>query len=288
MRSRTASELSTMTLSNATATRREGATCPTADGIVVPGHASDAAWFVALCLTLTLAATLASAAIPTLVPFALALGPAVIALALAWHEGPGSVRRLLHSLTIRPTDRRWYLVLAIPLVWAIAVVVVVVALGRSDADPFGRLGPSALVVPLVVLLPAFAEELAWRGFALTRAMAVMTPLRASLLLAIPWALMHLVLQLPGGINEGVAVWPTIVSIVAYSVILSWIFIGTGGSVLITALVHTGLNGVVPLMTGLDAETAWAARAVVAAIIAIIVIRRGGLEGTRQIPGQMGV
>jgi uncharacterized protein len=264
-----------------------GPTAHTAPGIVAPGHASDAAWFVALCLALTLAASVASAAIPALVPFVLALGPAVIALALAWHEGHGSVRRLLRTLTIRPTDRRWYLVLAIPLGWALAVVAVVVALGRSDADPFARLGPSALIVPLVVLLPAFAEELAWRGFALPRAMAVMSPLRASLLLAIPWALMHLVLQLPGGMNAGVAIWPTIVSIAAYSIILTWIFIGTGGSVLITALVHTGLNGVAPLMAGLDTETVWATRAVVAAIIAIIVVGRGGLDAARRTTGQTG-
>lgn len=242
-----------------------------------PLPASGAAWFVGLCLALTALAALASAAMPALVPFALALVPALIALGLARREGHAAVRRVLRSLSIRPADRRWYLVLTIPVLWALGVVAVAAALGRSDPGPFDKLTTTALIIPLVVLLPAFAEELAWRGFALPRAMTVMSPLRASLLLAIPWALMHLVLQLPGGVNAEVAVWPTIVSIFAYSVILTWIFIGTGGSVLITALVHTGLNGIVPLMWGVDPEAAWAIRAVLAAIIAVTVIALGGLR-----------
>ena len=110
-------------------------------------------------------------------------------------------------------------------------------------------------------------------------MASMSALRASLLLAIPWALMHLDLQLPGGVNASVSAWPTVVSIAAYSIVLTWVFIGTGGSVLISALVHAGLNGVTPLMSGLNTETAWEIRAVVAAIIALTVVGLGGLRKT---------
>lgn len=239
--------------------------------------ASGAIWFVVCSVLLTAVAAVASRAMPAMVPFALALGPAFIAVGLAWREGHGALRRLLHSLTIRPKDRRWYLVVVLPVAWALATVAVAVALGRASTGLFDTLTPAALAVPFVVLVPALFEELAWRGFALPRAMTVLSPLAASLLLAIPWALMHLVLQLPGGINASVSWWPTIVSILAYSVILTWIYIGTGGSVLITALVHTGLNGVVPLMWGLNTETAWEIRAVLAALIAITIVAMGGLR-----------
>jgi membrane protease YdiL (CAAX protease family) len=256
---------------------------------VLTGHAdakrlpaSGAAWFVALCLVLAAVGAALSAAMPAVVPFALALGPAFIAIGLAWREGDGALRRLLRLLITLPSDRRWYLVLLIPIGWALATIAVAVALGEPSAGLFDELGPTALIVPLVVLIPAFAEELAWRGYALPRAMTIMSPLRASLLLAVPWMAMHLVLHLPGGTLASAALWGTVVSILAYSVILTWIFIGTGGSVLITALVHTGLNGVVPLMWGVDSDAAWAIRAVLAGIIAIIVVALGGLRQAKPV------
>ena len=105
----------------------------------------------------------------------------------------------------------------------------------------------------------------------------MSPLRASLVLAVPWTIMHLVLQLPGGVNEGAAVWPTVLSLFAYSVVLTWVFVGTGGSVLLSAFVHAGLNGVVPIMWGVDLETSWAFRAVIAAVIALAIVLLGGFR-----------
>ena len=250
----------------------------TTDSVPAAGRKAIGAlsWFVGLCLALAALSAIASAAAPALVPFALAMGPAFIAVGLAWRERGGAVRRLRHSLAIRPARARWYLVLALPVALAYTTIAVAIVLGQSTVGLFDKLTPAALAIPLVVLLPAFAEELAWRGYALPRALAVMSPLTAGLVLAVPWTLMHLVLQLPGGMNEAAAVWPTIVSIFAYSVLLTWVYVRTGGSVLMTALVHTGLNGVVPLMWGLDPATSWAIRAVLAAAIAVTVVALGGL------------
>ena len=236
-----------------------------------------AAGFVALCLALAGMAALVSPAAPALVPFVLALGPAFIAGVLAWREGGGALGRLKRSLTLRPADPRWYLVILIPIAWALTVIAAAIALGEPTAGLFATLGPTALIVPLVVLIPAFAEEVAWRGFAVPRLLTVMSPLAASLLLAIPWTVMHLVLLLPGGVNEGAELWPSVLSLFAYSVVLTWVFVGSGGSVLLAALVHTGLNGVVPLMAGVDGDLSWELRAVVAAVIAVAVIGLGGFR-----------
>ena len=240
-------------------------------------RASGATWFVAFCLLIAAVSALASGAMQAIVPFALALLPAVIAIGLAWREGHGALRRLLHSLTIRPEDRRWYLVLLLPVAWALAVIAIAVALGQPGRSLFDHLSPTALIVPLVVFLPAVAEELAWRGFAVPRVMVVMSPLRAALVLGIPWALIHVVLQLPGGVNESAAVLPGIVALFSYSIILTWVYLGTGGSVLMAALVHMGLNAVVPLMSGLDPELAWDLRAVVAMLIALAIVGLGGFR-----------
>ena len=75
----------------------------------------------------------------------------------------------------------------------------------------------------------------------------------------------------------------IVSIFAYSIVLTWVYIGTGGSVLMTALLHAGLNGVAPVMAGVDQDNAWIIRNVLAAVIAVAVIALGGLRRRQAAP-----
>src|SRR5687767_8188483 len=95
------------------------------------------AWFFALSLALALVATVAGAP-AALVPFILALGPTVIAVALASREGHGALGRLRHSLTLRPPRRRWYLVLGLPIVWALATVGIAVLMGTPAAGLFDK------------------------------------------------------------------------------------------------------------------------------------------------------
>ena len=239
--------------------------------------------FVVLSMVLAAGGALATSTMSAVVPFMLALVPAAIAIGIASFEGSGSVGRLIRLLWRRPNRRAWYLVVALPVAWALATVAIGVALGRSSNDLFKDVMPGVLIVPLVVFLPALAEELAWRGFAIPRLATVMSPLQAALVLSLPWVVMHLVLQLPGGMNEGVAIWPTVADLIAYSVVLTWIFVRSGGSVLLAALVHAGFNGVVPLMRGIDADTSWAIRGVVAVAIAILVVALGGFRGTACTP-----
>jgi uncharacterized protein len=234
---------------------------------------SVAAFFA---LSLALAAFAYIAALPpALMPFVLAAGPTVIAIALAMREG--AARRLFRSLTIRPRRAIWYLALIVPLVWAFATVGIAVVLGQPTIGLFDKVFPAIVIVPLVVLLPAFIEELAWRGFVMPRLMSVMSPLKAALLLAVPWTLVHVILFLPGQQYDFLAIWPMVLSIFAYSVILTWIYIGTGGSVLMTALVHALLNGLAPLMAGFDNDLSWAIRNILAAGIAIGLVAIGGFR-----------
>ncbi len=245
----------------------------------------EVAWFVGLSLALGGGAVVVG--VPTaFLPFILAIGPLVIALTLAWREGHGALPTLLHSLVIRPSDRRWYLVLAIPLLWSLATVAVAVGLGEPSGGLFDAAFPAVLIVPIVVLIPAFAEELAWRGFALPRLMSSMSPLRAGLLLAIPWALIHGFLFLPGQWYGDLAAWPMVLSIFSYSILLTWIYVGTGGSVLMTALFHAALNGVAPIMAGVDTDNSWIIRNVLAACIAVTLVALGGLRHEAPTPGAL--
>lgn len=241
----------------------------------------DAAWFVGITLAfaaIASVAVIASGAQPTLLAFALALPPALIAIALAWREGNGAVGRLFRQLTVRPKNPVWYLVLLIPLGAFLAVDAIAIAFGAPVDGLFDDLFPAVLIVPLVVLLPAFAEEIAWRGYALPRTLTAMSPLQAALVLGIPWALIHLPLYWPGQMNSGSAVWSMVTQVISFSVVLTWIYVGTGGSVLMTGLFHALLNGLVPLTNGLDPFLAWDIRGVVFPIVAILVVALGGFRG----------
>ena len=232
--------------------------------------------FAALSVALAAGATYGGVT-PALVPFVMAFGPTVFALAFAWREGGGAVRRLLRTGVTRPSRRAWYLIVALPFAWALAVVGVAIALGDPATGVFDKVFPAIVIVPFIVLLPAFAEEIAWRGYAVNRLLPSMSPLAAALLLGAPWALIHVFLQLPGQMNAGLEVWPTLLSLMAYSIILTGIYVASGGSVLLTALVHAGLNGVAPLMAGLDTDRTWIIRAVLAAGIAVAIVAAGWLR-----------
>jgi len=233
-----------------------------------------------LVLTFAIAALAAGIAIAApgaggIVPFLLALGPAVVAIGLAWREG--SIGQLRAAMTRRPTDRRWYAALALPIVVSLAVVPVAAALGTPTTGILGSLTPVALIIPLVVLVPAFAEELAWRGFALAGLLRTMSPLAAALTIAVPWTAMHLVLYLPGQQYAGSALWPSIVSVASLAVLTAWIYVGSGGSVLMAGLFHWLSNASTPLTWSVEPDVAWAVRAVIVAVLAIGVVALGGLR-----------
>jgi CAAX protease family protein len=240
--------------------------------------ATGAAWYVGFTLAFAALATVAVVGLgapPTLLAFALALPPLFIATGLAWHEGHGAIGRLFRQLTVRPADPKWYLALLIPAIGFLAVDAVAIVLGAPTAGLFDDLFPAILIVPLVVLVPAFAEEIGWRGYALPRAMTVMSPLRAAIVLGIPWSLIHIPLYLPGQMNGGSAVWSMLTQIISYSIILTWLYVGTGGSVLMTGLFHALLNGMVPLTNGLDPLMAWDIRGVVFPVVAAVILALGG-------------
>jgi uncharacterized protein len=243
-------------------------------------------WFVAITLGVALLVTgavVASSADPNLLAFPLAFAPAVIAVGLAWREGHGAVGALLRQLTVLPKRPIWYLVLLLPAAAFLAVAVIAIALGEPVDGLFDGLVPAIVIVPLVVLIPAFTEEIAWRGFALPRAMTAMTPLRAALVLGVPWTLIHVGLFLPGQMNAGAAYWSMATQIMSLSVILAWVYLGTGRSVLMAALVHALFNGMVPLTGGIEPELAWAIRGVVWPVMAIAVVALGGFRGLERSP-----
>lgn len=90
----------------------------------------------------------------------------------------------------------------------------------------------------------YGEEVGWRGFALPRLQQQMSALSASLLLAVLWSLWHWPLFLyragyTGMDMAGVSGW--LFSMLTGSVLLTWLYNSSGGSLLVCAIFHCTID-----------------------------------------------
>jgi membrane protease YdiL (CAAX protease family) len=207
-------------------------------------------------------------------PFALVIVIPVAAIASAWLVGGTSTVRGLFARVVRwRVPLRWYvLAVGIPLLGTLAIVAAGVLLGQAGPDDIvGGLTASAIVVPLVVILPALFEEFAWRGFGVEmmlergHSFAV-----AALGIGVVFTVIHVPLYLPGQLYEGLPLWPLFLILMGYAVVLAWIYVGSGRSSLLAGISHAALNGFVPLTAGLAEVWVWQARGIIFALIGVAI------------------
>lgn len=209
-----------------------------------------------------------------LTPFVLVLIPPVAALLVtAAGGGTAAVKSLFGRMARWRIGWYWYLAaLGIPVIEKLVVDLAGVVAGVTTPDRLvGALTVSALIIPLVVLLPALLEEFGWRGFGVQTAVdGGRSPAWAAAVVGVVFVLLHVPLYLPGQLYDGLPWWPLPIILLAGSVLLTWIYLRTG-SALLAGLMHASLNATVPLTWGLDAAWVWQARAVVLGVIAVVVV-----------------
>jgi membrane protease YdiL (CAAX protease family) len=213
----------------------------------------------------------------------IAFGPFLAAiLVLALTTGKGGVVTLLRRMVrwrVRPV---WYAV-ALLLPVAIsggAALLNVVVLGASAPSP-AELGAWSGLVPtffLLLLVPGIGgawEEPGWRGYALPKLQGGHSALLASLILGVVWAFWHLPLMVIGQIHLSDPVF-----IVAWTVVFTWVFNNTNGSVLIAMLMHNMHNVISggyfsAMFSGADwVRQGWLLVALWCAVAAIVVVVNG--------------
>jgi membrane protease YdiL (CAAX protease family) len=222
-------------------------------------------------------------------PFVLVLIPAVAAIAVGWASGGRrEVGALAGRLFVWRVNPWWYVAaLGIPVAEKLTVDLVGTLLGFSTPGRLvGALSASALLVPVVVLLPALLEELGWRGFGVQAALEQgRSPAWAALVVGLIFLLLHVPLYLPGQLYDGLPLWPAPLILLASSVLLTWIYVGTS-SALLAGLMHAALNASVPLTWGLDPAWVWQARAITLTLTSglLIAIYIKKVRHTRVGPG----
>ena len=178
------------------------------------------------------------------------LGPMLAAVIVAFlAQGQPGLARLAKRCA---AGGRWLLIaIVIPaglFVLATAIIAVFygapiqwASIGRSTEFPDL---PRSIYWLANVIFYGFGEEVGWRGFALPRLQSHTSALRASLWLALGWAGWHVPLFAfsPGLANLGLAgAGGWLVSVVLGSILLTWLFNSSGGSIGAVALFHAALD-----------------------------------------------
>ena len=167
----------------------------------------------------------------------------VAILLIAILHGTSGVGKLLRRLLMWRIGLRWYVVvLAVPMLVPLALGLSVLLGGASPVVDATVISVLALFVFSIFPGSALGEELGWRGFALPHLQAGRGALGASIILGLLWGFWHLPLWLIGTESSPPGLFPAFaVSAIALSVILTWMYNSTGGSLLIVVLLHASSN-----------------------------------------------
>ena len=151
---------------------------------------------------------------------------------------------------IKPKGAFGYYLLALVLVPAIWLIGNLLSRALGMEVPFSRYPVvDAKLLAMVILFFLYnvtygglSEEPGWRGFALPRLQAKFSPLVSSLILGVIWAVWHAPGKFGGieasSLSDTLVEW---VLIVLVTIIFTWLFNRTKGSILVTALIHPAMN-----------------------------------------------
>lgn len=227
-------------------------------------------------------------------------GPSIAALILAVALGGGELGRLLGGFSLSRVSITWALVaILLPLgMVGVAVAISVGAMGGATPVFTTAIIGTLLAewVRVLFLGGPLEEELGWRGFALPRMQAQRSAFSASLMLGLIWGLWHIPLYFVSGTGQAetiagggsgaapMLIGAFVVWTMGLSVLFTWLFNVTRGSLIVAILFHASVNlgAFVPGAIG-STGAASTLYALVTWIVALLVVWRytgGTLAGDR--------
>lgn len=174
--------------------------------------------------------------------------PSATALFLTWkHSGKAGLLQLLKRAIRWRVSPLWY-VFAIfgPAVIMLLAMGGYILLGGTEPDfvPFGARWLIVTINFVLVLLIGgpLGEEFGWRGLALPALEAKYGALWGSLLLGVIWTVWHLPLFfITASAQYGMSFWLFALLTLALCILMTWIYHGSGDSLLLVMLFHAAVN-----------------------------------------------
>jgi membrane protease YdiL (CAAX protease family) len=173
------------------------------------------------------------------------LMPCITAFVLtAISEGKTGIKTLWRRFRNRNLSLKWLLVvlLTFPVFWLI-VNLVYRTLDHQDYPVFDLPNPPWKLITMFItyFIYAMGEEFGWRGYVLPRLQARWSALTSSILVGLLWAGYHLGSYILTGSHAGLTFWEYAFRIILLSIMYTWIFNNTKGSVLAVVLFHAASN-----------------------------------------------
>jgi membrane protease YdiL (CAAX protease family) len=199
----------------------------------------------------------------------------------AWTAGRSGLKDIFARMTRWRIPWRWWFVAFTPLLFLALVVVTMAIVGQAlpTVADFGRFGglPQLGVVPTalaIIILNGIGEEAGWRGYAQDRLQRRMSPLAATLVVAVFWAAWHtpyffLLASYSGFDTFTLVMFP--LGLTSGAVILAWLYNRSGRSVLLVAVWHGLYNVAVGTVGGTGTIAAAVSAAVMVGAVAIVIL-----------------
>jgi CAAX protease family protein len=202
-------------------------------------------------------------------------GPAMAAIIVtAWTVGRPGVRDLLSRMGRWRVGLRWWLAALSPVIFLGIGMAALVLAGKpvpraAEFASFSGIAPIGIAaVVLLIILGAVGEETGWRGYALPQLQRRFSPLASSMILAVLWFAWHIPQFLIIATYRDFAPMQYVgmlLGLICGAVVLTWLYNGSGGSILLVAVWH-GLYNVV--------SATQAATGLLAAVVSTLIMIQG--------------
>ena len=176
-----------------------------------------------------------------------AWGPFVSAILLTfWYQRGKGVLGLLKKGVNYRFAKKWWIptILLCPLIIGGSLGIAALA-GENIPELYWITDPSLILVNFFVILftgGPLQEEFGWRGYALPRLQSRFNALVSSIIIGFMWGLWHLPYFFIGTeLTYAYGIIPQIITAILLSILLTWLFNNTGGSILVSLLFHNMFN-----------------------------------------------
>ena len=211
-------------------------------------------------------------------------GPTLAAIIVTRIEGEGAaIRRLFNGLSVWRVAAQWYVfILIFPVVIRLLAVSVDFLMGGIlpvfASSEFATSGDNPILLFIGILFQAgIAEEIGWRGYALPKLQTRYNVLVSSLMLGFAWGLWHFH-PMNWSALAPVGLWYLLTTI-PFTIVFTWVYNNTKGSLLIAVLFHTASNfsdwlvPIVPFLTPAGALRPFIVKCAIMWMTALLIIAR---------------
>jgi membrane protease YdiL (CAAX protease family) len=191
--------------------------------------------------------------------------------------GRAALRKLFGRFVPRQAAILWsiFILIAYPLAGIAAGEIAMLFGGPPVRFPNWPHFYASLLPALFVDPGPLGEELGWRGFALPRMLERWPPLTASLILGLIWGLWHLPAFFIAGLPKmSLALPALLLGTLSISVIDTWIFLRSNGSLLPMIVVHLMTNHCFKML-----GVSFGVTGAVGVVCAAAIVLSGGLRAT---------